>query len=153
MSRQEAWGAAILRVMLGVVFVMHGYYGLTILGPAGAAGFITRMGYPAGAATLLAWYLIVVHLVGGALMLVGLWTRLVALLNVPIMASAVFLFHLPQGFFVRGVIVDAAAGRAIAAGYEFALLVLVATLAVALLGSGALSVDGARAARRVPRVP
>lgn len=153
MNAPEAWGATILRIVLGVIFVMHGYLGLNVLGPARVGGFVTGMGYPVATAPLLAWYLIVVHLAGGGLMILGLWTRLAALLQVPIMASAVFLLHLPQGFVMRGVIVDAAAGRAIAAGYEFALLVLVATLAVALLGSGALSVDRARAARRVPRVP
>jgi uncharacterized membrane protein YphA (DoxX/SURF4 family) len=65
------------------------------------------------------------------------------------MAAAVFLLHLPQGFFMNGIILDAASGRAIAGGYEFTLTVLVATLAVMLLGAGALSVDHALAARRI----
>lgn len=153
MSTQEAWGVAILRIILGVIFVMHGYLGLMVLGPAGAAGLITQMGYPAGIAPVLAWYLIVVHLAGGALIIIGVWTRIMALLNIPIMASAVFLFHLSQGFFMRGMIVDAAAGRARAIGYELSLLVLVATLALALLGPGPLSVDRWRAGRRQPRMP
>jgi uncharacterized membrane protein YphA (DoxX/SURF4 family) len=49
---------------------------------------------------------------------------------------------------MTGIIVDAAAGRAIAGGYEFSLTVLVTTLAVMLLGPGALSVDHAIARRR-----
>jgi uncharacterized membrane protein YphA (DoxX/SURF4 family) len=68
---------------------------------------------------------------------------------VPVMASAVFLLHVPQGFFMTGIILDAAAGRAIAGGYEFTLTVLVATLAVILLGPGALSVDHAISDRRL----
>jgi putative oxidoreductase len=145
MTGQQALGAFLLRLILGVVFVMHGYYGFTVVTPSGAAGLITRMGYPADVGQVLAWYLIVAHALGGLLILLGLWTRWAALAQVPIMASAVFLLHLPQGFFMRGLIVDAAAGRAIAGGYEFALTILVATLALALLGPGALALDRARA--------
>ena len=68
-----------------------------------------------------------------------------ALAQVPIMASAVFLLHGPQGFFVRGMTIDTPQGQqVIAAGYEFALLVLVATIALILLGPGAMAVDGVR---------
>jgi putative oxidoreductase len=153
MSGAPVWGTALLRVILGVIFVMHGYLALAVLTPAGAAGYFTRMGYPPGLAVPLAWYLVVVHLGGGALLVIGLWTRLAALLQVPIMASAVFLFHFPQGFFLRGIILDAAKDQAVAGGYEYALLVLAATLAQALLGEGALSVDARRRRRGPTRVP
>jgi putative oxidoreductase len=141
MKGQPALGAALLRVMLGVIFVMHGYYGLVVLGPSTVAGFITRMGYPARFATVLAWYLIVIHFFGGVMLIVGFLTRWAALAQLPIMASAVFLLHLQQGFFMRGIVVDAPAGRAIAGGYEYSLLVLVATVAVILLGPGWLAAD------------
>ena len=145
----HAWGTALLRIWLGIVFLMHGYLGAVLLGPEAIAGYTTRMGFPASAGVGLGWYLIAAHLVGGALLVIGLWTRAAALVNVPVMASAVFLLHLPQGFFMNGIIVDAAAGRAIAGGYEFTLTVLVATLAMMLLGPGALSVDHAIANRRL----
>jgi putative oxidoreductase len=145
---RHAWGTALLRVWLGVLFVMHGYLGLAVLGPETIAGYTTRMGFPASAGPALAWYLIAAHTVGGALLVIGLWTRVAALANLPIMAAAVFLLHMPQGFFMNGIIVDAAAGRAVAGGYEFTLTVLVATLAVMLLGAGALSLDHAIAERR-----
>ena len=94
---------------------------------------------------LLGWYLVFAHLLGGGLILVGLWTRVAALAQVPIMASAVFLLHWSQGFFVRGMTIDTPQGqRVIAAGYEFALLVLVATVSLILLGPGAVAVDGVR---------
>lgn len=144
----HAWGAALLRVWLGVLFVMHGYSGFAVLGPEAIAGHTTRMGFPDSAGPALAWYLIAAHTVGGALLVIGLWTRVAALANVPVMAAAVFLLHMPQGFFMTGLIADAAAGHAVAGGYEFALTVLVATLAVMLLGAGALSLDHAIAERR-----
>lgn len=133
----HAWGTALLRIWLGVLFVMHGYLGAVVLGPDAIAGYTTRMGFPAASGIALGWYLIAAHLVGGALLVIGLWTRAAALVNVPVMASAVFLLHLPEGFFMTG-----------AGGYEFTLTVLVATLAVMLLGPGALSVDHAIADHR-----
>ncbi|MBI4635455.1 MAG: DoxX family protein [Candidatus Rokubacteria bacterium] len=146
------WGLALLRVTLGLIFVMHGYSTWAGPGPGETAGVVTAIGYPAALSTALAWYLILAHLGGGVLMILGIWARMAALLNVPIMASAVFLVHWQQGFFLRGVIVDAAAGRAFAGGYEFALLVLAVTLVVALLGPGSLSLEAVRA-RRVIEVP
>ena len=97
------------------------------------------MGYPAGLGPALAWYLILAHSVGGILLILGLWTRWAALAQVPIMASAFFLLHLPQGFFLKSIVTDAARGTAIAGGYEYTLLVLAATITLILAGGGALS--------------
>ena len=135
---RHAWGTALLRIWLGILFVMHGYLGAVVLGPEAIAGYTTRMGFPASAGVALGWYLIAAHLVGGALLVIGLWTRAAALVNVPVIASAVFLLHLQQGFFMSA-----------AGGSEFTLTVLVATLAVMLLGPGALSVDHAISDRRL----
>ena len=57
--------------------------------------------------------------------------------NLPIMLGAVVLFHFEQGFFMRGMIIDAARNKAEVVGYEFALLILAATLAQCFLGTGA----------------
>lgn len=138
------YGVALLRVTLGAIYLMHGYLAAFVLRPEGIARYTARMGYPAALGGLLAWYLILAHLVGGLCLLLGLYTRWAALAQVPIMASALFLYHLRQGFFMTGVVVDAARGRAVAAGYEFSLLVLAATVALALLGSGALALDAER---------
>jgi putative oxidoreductase len=93
-------------------------------------------------ATALAWYLIVVHLAGGVLIIIGLWTRWAALANVPPLASAVFLLHLNQGFFMKAL--QVAPGRYVAGGYEFSLTILVATIALVFLGSGTASIDSMR---------
>ena len=141
----EAWGAMLLRVSLGVIYLMHGWYGLAVVGVQGAAGLIVRMGYPPALAPALAWYLVGAHVVGGVLMLLGVWTRVAALLQIPIMASALFFLHLAQGFFLHVQTVETAAGpRPVVAGYEHAALVLAATLALALLGPGRFSVDELR---------
>ena len=141
MTSSQGLGLAVLRVTLGVIYVMHGYLGLAVIGPNGITAYTTRMGYPAALGPALAWYLIVAHSVGGTLLILGLWTRWAALAQVPIMASAFFLHHLRQGFFLTGTVVDAARGIAIAGGYEYTLLVLAATMTLVLAGGGALALD------------
>lgn len=133
----SGFGATVLRVVLGVIFVLHGYLGLFVLEADGAAAFITVMGLPAG--KLLAWYLILAHVVGGLMMIVGLWTRWAALANIPVMLVVMLLFHIDQGFFMKAVVADAAAGKARVVGIEYPLLVLAATLSLVLLGGGALA--------------
>lgn len=143
-------GLFLLRVTLGAIFVMHGYLALAIYTPAGVARLLASLGVPAALQAAGTWYLIIGHLVGGALLVAGLLTRLAALAQVPLMAGAVGLVHLRQGFFVRAEVVD---GRASAVGYEFALLVLVAAVTIALAGPGALALDSLRArpGHRAPR--
>jgi len=109
MGGRVGCGIAIARVVLGAIFVMHGYLALAVVGPAEIAGYTIGMGYPAALAPALAWYLIVVHLTGGACLVLGLVTRWAALANLPIIASAFFLHHLPQGFFLHGILMTGAA--------------------------------------------
>ena len=131
------FGATVLRIVLGVIFVLQGYLGLFVLEPAGVAAFITPMGLPVG--EFLAWYLILAHVIGGLMMIVGLWTRWAALANVPVLLVAMLMFHIDQGFFMKAVVADAAAGKPRVAGIEYPLLVLAATVALVLLGGGALA--------------
>ena len=126
MRDPQAWGKALLRIALGIIFVVHGYHRFAG-GARATATFITKMGFPAEFSATLAWYLIIVHVVGGALMVVGFWTRIAAFLQLPIMVSAVALLHWKEGF----------------DELEFPVLVLVATLAVVLVGPGTVAVDRA----------
>ena len=144
MTFASGLGLTVLRGTLGVIFAMHGYLGLAVIGPGGIAGYTIRMGYPAALGPALGWYLIVAHSVGGILLILGLLTRWAALAQVPIMASAFFLRHLPQGFFLTGIVVDATRGVAIAGGYEYVLLVLGGTITLVLAGGGALALDRRR---------
>lgn len=122
----ESYGATLLRITLGVIFVMHAYLALFVYGVRGTVQFQRSLGLPLPEVS--AWYLILAHGVGGLLLVLGLFTRWAALANLPIMAGAFFLVHLKEGFFMgpRG-------------GYEYVLLVLAATLALVFLGPGALA--------------
>lgn len=122
----ESYGVTILRVTLGIIYIMHAYLALFVYGVRGTIAFQRSLGLPLP--EVGAWYVIVAHGLGGALLALGLFTRWAALANLPIMAGAFFLVHLRQGFFM---------GKD--GGYEYVLLILAATLAQVFLGSGALA--------------
>lgn len=137
------FGATVLRIVLGVVYVMHAYLSLFVFTPAGVASLIKdTMGAPAP--MLMAWLLILIHGVGGAMLVLGLWTRWAAAANAAIMLGALVKIHFHQGFFMKAIIVDAAAGKAQVGGYEYVLVLLGATVAQVLLGSGALALTRSR---------
>jgi putative oxidoreductase len=119
----ESYGATVLRVFLGVIYIMHAYLAAFVYGPSGMVALQTAKGLPFP--EIGTWYLIGAHGLGGICLLLGLLVRWAALVNIPIMAGALFLVHAKQGFFM---------GKD--SGYEYALLVLGATIAQAFLGAG-----------------
>ncbi len=130
-------GATVLRVMLGVVFIAHGYYVYDVMTSDGLSAMINkRLGLPVG--DFATTYVLVAHFVGGVMLILGIFTRWAAMANLPILMAALLLFHFDQGFFLRGVITDIARGKAAVAGYEYAMFILAATLAQCFLGTGAL---------------
>jgi putative oxidoreductase len=123
--------------MLGVVFIAHGYYVYDVVTSDALSAMITkRLGLPLG--DYITSYILLAHFVGGIMLILGVFTRIAAMANLPIMMGAVVLFQFDQGFFLRGVIIDAARGKTDVVGYEYALFVLAATLAQCFLGTGAL---------------
>ena len=130
------YGATVLRVFLGVTFLMHAYLALVVYTPAGAAAFNARMGIPLP--EVAAWFTILAHGLGGIMMILGLWTRWAALANVLVMLGALVFVHLSQGYFIKAVLVN---NTPQPAGYEYVLVLVGATLAQVLLGGGALAVS------------
>jgi len=134
------FGPTVLRIFVGVIFVMHSYLALFVFTPAGYAGFIEKVA-KLPIPTVIAWFNIAAHGLGGIMMIVGLWTRVAAAVNAFIMIGALLTVKLAQGFFLKGVIVDAAAGRATFVGYEFELILFGALVALVLTGGGALAIS------------
>ena len=95
-------------------------------------GAVTKMGAPMPMLTgpLVA----LLEFFGGLALIVGLLTRLAALGLAIDMLGAVLIVHLAGGFFLP-------------TGYEFALLLMAASLTVAVAGPGAFPVDGSIAGR------
>ena len=120
------WGIAILRLAIGLTFFLHGWQKLFQMGIPGVAGFFGQVGVPApmAAATVVS----LLELVGGALLIVGLFTRWVSIPLALDMLVAAVLVHLPAGFFAPN-------------GVELVFILLGGTLALALNGSGAFALD------------
>ena len=119
-------GLAILRVVVGIVFLMHGGQKLFIFGFHNVAGFMQQLGIPlpqvAGVVVTL------VEFLGGLALLLGLFTRWAALLIACDMLVAVTVVHLRGGFFLPK-------------GFEYALTMLAASVTLALAGPGAGALD------------
>jgi putative oxidoreductase len=118
-----------LRLVLGIVFAVHGAQKLFGLGLAGTAGFLGSLGVPLP--MIAAAGLIAVEVLGGVALLLGAWTRVVAALLAADMLVAILTVHFRGGFFVPD-------------GVEFVLTLLGGCLALVGLGAGPFSVDEAR---------
>jgi putative oxidoreductase len=119
------YGATLLRLILGVVYIMHAYLALVVYGPGGMIDYQAKSGVPFP--EIGTWYLILAHGLGGIFLVLGIYTRWAALANVPAMLGALLFVHLKNGFW------------AFKNGYEYVLVLLVASVAVAMIGGGALS--------------
>lgn len=127
-SGLRSWGLTLLRVVVGVIFVMHGWMKLS-MGFHNVAGFLGSLGI--ALPTLAAVVLTIVEFVGGIALILGVLTRYVATLLAIDMLVALIVVHIKNGFFSPK-------------GIEFPLLLLVANINLILAGGGALSVSGWR---------
>ncbi len=123
----QAWGLTILRVVVGVVFLIHGWQKAFIYGFHGVTTSFAHMGVPAPAVS--APLITLVELIGGAALILGIGTHIAGLLLAADMAGAIILVHLKNGFFGPK-------------GYEYPLTLLAACLCMVLAGAGASSVEG-----------
>jgi len=121
-TRTAPYAALVLRVNLGVMFIAHALLKILVFTLPGTAQFFGSVGLP----EWLAYPVTVMELVGGAMLIAGIWSRWVALALVPILLGATgvhwgngWLFTAPNG------------------GWEYPVFLTVAAIAQALLGDGA----------------
>lgn len=122
-TRSAPYAALILRVSLGALLLAHGLL-LKVLTftVSGTVGYFESIGYPG----FFAYLVILGEIGGGIALILGLWTRPVALLLLPILIGATlqhtgngWLFSAPNG------------------GWEFPAFWSVTLMVQALLGDGA----------------
>jgi putative oxidoreductase len=121
------WGMAPLRLVVGLVFVVHGAQKLFVFGFGGTAGFMQSIGIQAPMVASIVVTL--VELLGGIALVLGLFTRWAALLLAVDMLVAVLVVHASKGFFISE------------GGVEFALTLLGANLTLLIAGPGAIAID------------
>ena len=121
-ARMTNTAALLLRLSLGTMFVAHALLKYFVFTPAGTAKFFESVGLPGA----LGYVTIAVELIGGALLILGVRTRIVALALVPVLIGATWvhsgngwLFTSPNG------------------GWEYPAFWTVALIVQALLGDGA----------------
>lgn len=126
------WGITVLRVVIGIVFLAHGWQKLFQLGFHGVAGFFGGAGIPLPFVSAV--IVTLVEFAGGIALILGFLTRFAAALNGFDMMVAILVVHLKNGFMKPG-------------GFEHPLTLLAACVALVMVGPGAASVDGALAKR------
>ena len=116
-----------LRIVVGVMFVIH-VSGKLTAGPAAvAANVMSKNGLEP--AILWAYVIIFLELVGGICLIIGLFTRFFAAALAIEMLIALLVVHLPRGYAAGG------------GGYEYVLLIGAACFLIAIRGGGPYSVD------------
>ena len=117
LEQRREHALALFRIVIGLFFVIHGVQKVM--------KGTDLLSWPAGPASLI-------ELIGGGLIVIGLWTRWAALLSSGAMAYAYFVVHQPKG------LLPIQNGGELAAVYSWAFLLL------AFTGAGAWSIDKLR---------
>lgn len=135
-------GPVLIRVALGGVIFAHGAQ--KALGWFGGGGwdgtigfFTSQLGVPAFIAALV----ILGEFLGGIGVVTGTLTRVAAAGIAIIMAGAVMMVHLPNGFFMNWY------GTQAGEGFEYGILAITMALSLVVSGAGRFSVDRALTAR------
>jgi len=119
----QPYARSLLRIVAGFTFSLHGFQKLLgLFGGMGGKGMTAS--FPT-----LPWFAGSLELVGGMLLLVGLFSAPVAFLLSGQMAVAYFMYHYPRGFF------PISNGGELSALYSFLFLYL------SLAGPGPVSLD------------
>lgn len=116
----------LLRLGLGIIFMYHGFPKL-FTHTREALQTFPRMGFP----SYFVYIAGIVEFFGGGLLILGLFTRMAALLIAGEMAIAIWKVHLPQG------------GVMAVSNYQFPLALAVAAFALVAVGAGTISLDRA----------
>ncbi|MBT9316524.1 DoxX family protein [Leptothoe spongobia] len=117
------YAITLLRVSLGILFLAHGLLKVTVFTLPGTAQFFQSVGLPG----FMAYMVTPIEIVGGLLLILGLYTRWVALALFPILLVATFKVHGGSGWLFTNE----------GGGWEFPAFFAITTIIQFLLGDGA----------------
>lgn len=134
----EKWGNShrpgfldIFRIALGVFLT---YKGLNFITNMDELEMTTQGVNVAFAGAALAHYVVFAHILGGPLIAFGLFTRIVSVIQLPILIGAVIFVNYPKGFLSLGNHME----------LEISLVVLVGLVVFIIFGAGKYSIDEKR---------
>ena len=121
------YGALVLRVSLGVMFLAHSLYlKLVVFTLPGTVKFFESLGLPGAAAHAT----IAVEAIGGLMLILGVRTRYAAIAVFPVLLGASWV-HWKNGWLFTNN----------GGGWEYPVFLAAATVVQALVGNGAFSVE------------
>ena len=126
MNTDSAYGALLLRVSLGALFLAHASLKIFVFTPAGTAGYFESLGLPGG----LAYLTMFAEVVGGLALIAGLYVRVAAVALIPLLLGTIVMVHGANGFWFNGK----------GGGWEFPAFWAIALAVQALIGAGAFAV-------------
>jgi len=129
-SRQLGIGLLLLRIAVGIVFMLHGKQKLFDFGFAGVSDAFSHMGVPMPG--VMGPFVALLEFFGGIALILGLLTRLFAFGFTIDMLVAILLVQMKNGF----------------SHYELEFLLCVSSLALVFMGGGVFSIDAPLAARK-----
>lgn len=123
-TKYAPYGVLALRVLTGVLFIVHGLTKLFVFTPAGTAAYFASLGLPGA----LGYLVMILELVGGVALVLGVFARpLAVILGLELLGAALF-GHIQNGF-------SFAAPNG--GGWEYPVFWAIVMFAIALLGDGA----------------
>jgi putative oxidoreductase len=131
MDRLAGFAPLVVRVIVGIIMAAHGFQKL-VAGPGAFGQMLGQMNIPLSG--LMAYVVVFVELLGGLLLIVGLFSRLAALLLTINLTVAILLVKVNVGF------LSPPSGGV---GAELDLALIAGFLAILLAGPGRLSLDRA----------
>ena len=120
------YAALLLRISLALMFFAHAYLKIVVFTPAGAAKYFESLGLPG----FVAYLTMAAEVGGGLLLLLGIETRWVALLLVPLVLGTIVLVHGKNGWLFTNK----------DGGWEFPAFWIIGLIVLAMLGDGAAAI-------------
>ncbi len=123
-TRTAPYGALLLRLSMGILFLMHSaYLKFYLFGMAGITKYFASLGLP----EWFAWAVGIYEVIGGLALILGVYARWVAVLLGIHLLFAAYIGHMANGwmFVAKG------------GGYEFPVFWAIACFVLALVGDGA----------------